>query len=65
MDFVAYNEILICRKPIRNYVVAGVTVGYEFQIKYPSYRGCYLSCIEDLFLKWTENVWTRSIHFSD
>ncbi|MBQ9031701.1 MAG: hypothetical protein IJ106_09665 [Parasporobacterium sp.] len=51
MDFVAYNEILICRKPIRNYVVAGVTVGYEFQIKYPSYRGCYLSCIEDLFFE--------------
>ena len=48
MDFVAYNEILICQKPIRNVVVAGTTVGYEFQIKYPSYRGCFLSCIEDL-----------------
>jgi len=36
MDFVAYNEILICDKPIENIVVAGVTVGYEFQIKYPS-----------------------------
>ena len=23
-------------------------VGYEFNIKYPSYRGAYLSCIEDL-----------------
>ena len=48
MDFVAYNEIMICKKPMRNTIVAGVTVGYEFQIKYPSYRGCYLSCIEAL-----------------
>jgi len=51
MDFVAYNEIMICRKPIRNTVVAGVATGYEFQIKYPSYRGCYLSCIEDLYFE--------------
>lgn len=51
MDFVAYNEILICDKPIENIVVAGVTVGYEFQIKYPSYRGCFLSCIEELKFK--------------
>lgn len=51
MDFVAYNEILICDKPIKNVVVAGVTVGYQFQIKYPSYRGCFLSCIEQLKFK--------------
>ena len=48
MDFVAYNEIMICQKPVRNVYVAGVITGYEFEIKYPSYRGCYLSCIEDL-----------------
>lgn len=48
MDFVAYNEILICDRPIENVVVSGITIGYEFQIRYPSYRGCYLSCIEDL-----------------
>ena len=51
MDFVAYNEIMICKEPIRNYVVAGITMGYEFQIKYPSYRGCFLSCIEDLYFE--------------
>lgn len=48
MDFVAYNEILICDEPIRNEVVAGKTLGYTFQIRYPSYRGCFLSCIEEL-----------------
>ena len=48
MDFVAYNEILICEKPIRNEIVAGKKIGYTFEIRYPSYRGCYLSCIEDL-----------------
>ena len=48
MDFVAYNEILICDKPMKNEVVAGITTGYTFEIRYPSYRGCFLSCIEDL-----------------
>lgn len=48
MDFQAYNNILICDDPIENIVDEDVTVGYEFHIKYPSYRGAYLSCIEDL-----------------
>ena len=48
MDFVAYNEIMIVDRPIRNTVAAGVRIGYEFEIRYPSYRGCFLSCIEDL-----------------
>ena len=38
MDFQAYNKILICKDAIENVVVEGVTVGYEFKIKYPSDR---------------------------
>lgn len=48
MDFVAYNEIMICDKPIKNELVGGATIGYSFQVKYPSYRGCWLSCLERL-----------------
>ena len=48
MDFLAYNEILITNKKRKNEVVAGETIGYTFEIRYPSYRGCFLSCIEDL-----------------
>jgi len=48
MDFQAYNKILICDDEITNVVVEGVTIGYEFKIKYPSYRGAFLSCIEQL-----------------
>ncbi len=48
MDFQAYNKILLCKTPIRNVEIDGVNVGYEFQIKYPSYRGAFLSCIEEL-----------------
>lgn len=48
MDFQAYNKILICDDTMVNVVVGGVKIGYEFKIKYPSYRGVYLSCIEDL-----------------
>jgi hypothetical protein len=28
--------------------VGDVIIGYEFMIKYPSYRGTFLSCIEEL-----------------
>lgn len=48
MDFQAYNKILICRSNMKNVAVGDVVIGYEFQIKYPSYRGAFLSCIEDL-----------------
>ncbi len=48
MDFQAYNKILICKDNIKNVLVGDVTVGYAFKIKYPSYRGAFLSCIEDL-----------------
>lgn len=53
MDFQAYNKILICREPICNVAVPSeaepqTVIGYEFYIKYPSYRGAYLSCIEQL-----------------
>lgn len=48
MDFQAYNKILICKDNIKNVVVGDVTIGYEFKIKYPSYRGAFLSCIEEL-----------------
>ena len=51
MDFQAYNKILICKDDITNVVVEGITIGYEFKIKYPSYRGAFLSCIEDLKFK--------------
>ena len=51
MDFQAYNKILICKDDIENVVVEGVTIGYEFKIKYHSYRGVFLRCIEDLRFK--------------
>jgi hypothetical protein len=64
MDFVAYNEILICDKPIRNEVVNGAVTGYTFEIKYPSYRGCWLSCIEALdFFVDGEQLEPTSVYF--
>ena len=48
MDFFAYNNILICSDKMENVVVNGQAIGYEFRIRYPSYRGVYLSCIEAL-----------------
>ena len=51
MDFQAYNKILICKDDIKNVAVDGVVIGYQFKIKYPSYRGAFLSCIEALKFK--------------
>ncbi len=48
MDFQAYNKILICKDDIENVSVGDVVLGYQFKIKYPSYRGAFLSCIEAL-----------------
>ena len=48
MDFQAYNKILVCDDNMVNVIVDGVKIGYEFKIKYPSYRGVYLSCIEQM-----------------
>jgi hypothetical protein len=48
MDFQAYNKIFICKDEIKSIDVEGAVIGYEFKIKYPSYRGTFLSCIEDL-----------------
>jgi hypothetical protein len=51
MDFQAYNKILICEDDLKNRYVGDIPIGYEFKIKYPSYRGTFLSCIEALEFK--------------
>ena len=48
MDFQAYNKILICPDEMENIYAEDKVTGYAFKIKYPSYRGTFLSCIEDL-----------------
>lgn len=48
MPFMAYNKLLIVEEPIHNRKVGEAIVGYEFKLQYPSYRGTFLSCIEDL-----------------
>lgn len=64
MDFQAYNKILICKDDIENVVAGEVTIGYEFHIKYPSYRGAFLSCIEALSFKMDgESIDKNDIYF--
>lgn len=48
MPFQAYNHMLIADEPIRNVKASDVVIGYEFKLQYPSYRGTFLSCIEQL-----------------
>lgn len=48
MQFQAFNKILIGEQKIRQFAVEGIPMGWEFQIRYPSYRGTFLSCIEKL-----------------
>lgn len=48
MQFQCFNKILLEEQVIHSYDVSGIRMGYEFKIRYPSYRGTYLSCIESL-----------------
>lgn len=48
MPFQAYNHMLIVDESIVNVKAGDVVVGYEFKLQYPSYRGTFLSCIEEL-----------------
>lgn len=48
MNFQAYNKLLISDEDIHLFKPAGVLMGFEFRIQYPSYRGTFLSCIEEL-----------------
>jgi len=64
MDFQAYNKILICKDNIKNVVIDDAVIGYEFKIKYPSYRGVFLSCIEELSFKMDgEKIDKQDIYF--
>lgn len=45
LDF-QYDELMLEKSTVRNAQAGGVTCGYEFNIRYPSYRGTFLSCIE-------------------
>lgn len=48
MQFQAFNKILIDDQKIRHYSVGDAVLGFQFFIRYPSYRGTFLSCIEKL-----------------
>ena len=45
LDF-QYDELMLKRSNVRNVSAGDVVYGYEFSIRYPSYRGTFLSCIE-------------------
>ena len=48
-QFQAYNVILVSAdEGIKNVQAGDMTIGYEFYGQYPSYRGTFLSCIENL-----------------
>ena len=42
------NQILLEEQTVTNYMVEGIILGFEFKIRYPYWRGTYLSCIENL-----------------
>jgi hypothetical protein len=48
MDFTAFNAYMVCTDDLKRYEAAGIDLGYEFHVKYPTYRGAYLCNIEEL-----------------
>ena len=45
LDF-QYDELILENSKVKNAVAGDVTYGYEFNIRYPSYRGTFLSCFK-------------------
>ena len=50
-QFAQWDIYMVCDAPIHNAEVTGIPYGYEFRIHYPTYRGTYLSCIEELWFE--------------
>ncbi|MCU6763436.1 Uncharacterised protein [uncultured Roseburia sp.] len=48
MDFTAFNEYMVCEDDLKIYEAKGIPLGYDFCVKYPTYRGAYLCNIENL-----------------
>lgn len=47
LDF-QYDELMLERSQLFNLSAGDVMYGYAFTLRYPSYRGTFLSCIEGL-----------------
>jgi hypothetical protein len=48
MDFAAFNERMITNDKIKLYGVEDIILGYEFMLRYPTYRGVWVCNIEKL-----------------
>ena len=48
MDFTAFNERMVCEDKIRRYEADGIPLGYEFKLRYPTYRGAYVCNVEEM-----------------
>jgi hypothetical protein len=51
MDFYAFNERMITNDNIRPYGVDKEVLGYEFVLRYPTYRGTWVCNIEKLTIE--------------
>jgi hypothetical protein len=51
MDFTAFNARMITDDKIKFYGVDKIKLGYEFQLRYPTYRGAYICNIEKLVVE--------------
>lgn len=47
-DFTAFNAYMVSDDNLKRFEAKGIKLGYEFYVKYPTYRGAYLCNILDL-----------------
>lgn len=48
MDFTAFNARMIADENIKRLEVGTIPLGYEFSLRYPTYRGAYVCNLEEL-----------------
>jgi len=47
----SYDDYVICNEDFENYIINDKILGFKMKIRINSYRGNYLSCIENLSIK--------------
>lgn len=55
-DFTAFNAYMVCKDDLKRFKAGDIGLGYDFHVKYPTYRGAYLCNILELEIQVDDKV---------
>lgn len=62
--FAAFSTYMVCDDDIKRYKACDIGLGYDFHVKYPTYRGTYLCNIMEYEIRVDEQIMKRSCRSS-